>query len=146
MGNYATHTDVVQRLDGSGLTEDLINDLCKTSNATLKETYLEFLITNAEGLMNAFLNKHYTTPIVTDQSNGFLKELTLDITEYELWKRSLGDDVPTKIKESKNEAMDILKMIVEGTLSPFGSDGSKNSSIDIETDTMRFDEESLEVF
>lgn len=146
MGNYALVGDLRNRLDGSGLTDELMADLCKTSVVATQNTYLNFLISNAEGLINAYLNKHYTTPIVTDQSDGFLMQLTCDLAEYDLFKRSMGNDVPTKVKDAWRQALDHLKMIIEGQLSPWGEDGAKNSSLDITTDTPRFDETSLEVF
>jgi len=146
MGNYAASNDLRQRLDGSGLTDELIADLCKTAVLATQSVYLEFLISNAEGLINAYLNKHYDTPIVTDRSDGFLMQLTCDLAEYDLWKRSLGDDVPTKVKDAWKQALEHLKMIIEGNLSPWGEDGAKNSSFSITTDTSRFDETSMSVF
>ena len=146
MGNYATSVDIIQRLDGTGLTQELIADLCKQAAGAAQTTYLEFLITCAEGMIDAFLNKHYETPIVTDQSNGFLKELTLDLSVYDLWSRSLGNDVPKKVKDAMDRAMKILEMIVDGKMAPFGTDGAKNSSLDIDSDTPQMSESKLDMF
>ena len=146
MGNYAVANDVRNRIDGTGLSDELIADLCKTAVLATQTTYLEFLITCAEGMIDAFLNKHYETPIVTDQSNGFLKELTLDLSVYDLWSRSLGNDVPKKVKDAMDRAMKILEMIVDGKMAPFGTDGAKNSSLDIDSDTPQMSESKLDMF
>ncbi len=145
MSNYALAADVRNRLDGTGLTDELIKDMTKTTNTTTQSSYLEFLLVNACGLIDAHLARFYTTPIVSDQSNGFLREITLDLAEYDLYKRALGDDVPAKIKYAMDRAMVLLKMIADGTLTPFVTNAI-NSSIDVSSDTAVMNEDSLEVF
>jgi len=139
MPNYTLNTHLIARL-GS----ELVSDLTTPSMPLTDTQYLDMLLENSEGLINGFLNKYYDIPIVTDHSNGFLRELTLDLTEYEIWKRSVADDVPTKYKDSHKHAMDILLLISEGKLAPFDG-GAKNSSIDIASDTMQMGEEQQSV-
>ena len=145
MSNYALPGDMRNRLDGTGLADELLKDLCKTAVTATQDVFLNAMISNAEGLIDAYLNKYYSTPICTDQSNGFLKELTLDLSEYDVFKRTVGDQVPTKIKDAMERAMGILQKIADGDLAPISSN-TKNSSLDLITDTPVFDEASMKVF
>jgi phage gp36-like protein len=148
LSNYALWSDLVHRVDGLGAVTpaaELIPDLCKTTNATLQQAFLELLLSNACGLIDAYLNKHYEVPICTDQSVPFLKELALDLAEYDLWKRAVGDDVPTKVKDAMERAIAILRDIAEGKIVPF-SQKTRLGSIDVSSDTPYFDEESMRVF
>ena len=149
MADYATYTHVIWRIDGIGAvvpTSELIPDLCKTTNTTLQQAFLEMLLENACGLIDAYLNKHFEVPICTDQTEPFLRELALDLAEYDLWKRAMGDDVPTKVKDAMNRAMKILEDIRDGTIVPPFEPKTRSSSIDVETDTSYFDESSMSVF
>ena len=138
--NYATTVHLITRL-GSELVAQLVTP---TMPMSVTE-YLEFLIENSEEFIDSYLSKFYDVPIVTDASNGFLRELTLDITEYEIWKRSVSDDVPTKYKDSYAHAQKVLEEISTGILAPFGSN-TGNSSIDLISDTRVMGEDELDVF
>jgi phage gp36-like protein len=141
MSNYATREHLEARL-GS----EVIDDLTDPNMPLTVVEYLDFLIENSEEFIDAYLNKWYDVPITTSADNGFLRELTLDLTEYEIWKRSIGDDVPTKYKDSYEKAMMVLEDILEGLLAPFPSSNSTNSSIDVTSDTRRMGENELKVF
>lgn len=138
MGNYVIREHVIARL-GS----DVVGNLTLPSMPITLDEYFDFMIENTEEFIDGYLRIAYTTPIVSDASNGFLRELTLDFIEYEIWKRAVGDDVPTKYKVTMERAMKVLTDITEGVITPFPSGSSKNISMDIQTDTMVMDETSL---
>ena len=140
MSNYALKEHLIGRL-GS----DLVGQLVSPNMPLTIDEYLDFLIENSEQYIDAYLNKYYDTPIVTDTSNGFLRELTLVFTEYEIWKRAVGDDVPTKYRTSYEDAQKTLDDIIDGKLAPFES-SQKNSSIDIISDTKVMGENQLKWF
>ena len=141
MANYATAAHM--RLRWEGATGDtIITDLTKTSNTTLQNELLEFFLENACGVIDAYLNKFYDVPVLIDASNGFLRQVALCIADYSLWKRTLGDDVPTKVKEDYTLAMEVLDDIKEGALPPIAVE-PKYSSIDISSDTPQMRETDL---
>ena len=142
MANYATSVHLTTRL-GS----DLVTQLVTPPMPMSVEEYLEFLLYNTCGYIDGFVNKFYDIPIVTDASNGFLRELALDITEYEIWKRAAGDDVPTKYKTSYDHAQKVLDEIGTGVLAPFEeTEQTENRSIDMISDTRVMGEDELKVF
>lgn len=147
MSNYGTAETLRARTctgNSYSYDDDLIQELSRTDNITEQNVYLEQLLVRSDGIIDAYLAKNYNTPIVTDASNGFLSEITLAISEYELFKRGMGDDVPTKYKISKDEAMKMLLDIANGVIAPFGGSGeSTNSSFDFTTDTSIMNEDEL---
>ena len=142
MSNYAESEHLISRL-GSELVAQLVTPTMPLS----VDEYLDFLLDNTDGYIDGFLNKYYDTPICTDASNTFLREIALDITEYEIWKRSVADDVPTKYKTSYDHAQKVLDEIAAGTLAPF-PDNIKidNSSIDVVSDERVMGEDELSVY
>jgi len=143
MANYAT----LEHLEGR-LGTTLIDDLVSPPSGMDKATYTEFLLENSCGLIDGYLNKYYETPIVTDATNAFCRELALDLTEYEIWKRGVSDDVPTKYKTSHDDSMAILRDIQDGKLAPFGPRQmvNGNASIDLISDTRVMGEDELKVY
>lgn len=141
MANYCLTNHI--RMDlGSNLVTDLAAPAIPVGET--EETYLEFLLENAEGEINAVLNKWHDTPIVTDQSNNFLRSLTLKLAIYELWSKSLGDDIPTKHKDSYEKALMTLEDIQTGDLKPFGDEiNNDNSSLIFYSDDTVFTEDDL---
>ena len=140
MGNYALREHMIGRLG-----TDVVDQLSIPAMPLTFDEYIDFLIDNAEGYIDGFLNKFYDVPIITDASNGFCRELTLDFAEYEIWKRAVGDDVPTKYKTTMERAQKVLDDIAEGKIAPFDNN-SGNSSIDIVSDTRVMGEDELKVF
>jgi phage gp36-like protein len=132
MANYATLSDWLARMNVTGT--EISGSLVPT----------EAMLVRAEGLVNAFLAKRYTIPIVTDASNGLLQEMTLAIADYEMYKRGMASDVPDKYKYSYDKAMELLLKIASGELAPFpDTTDDKLTSIDITTDDPVMDFDSL---
>lgn len=138
MGNYALREHIEGRL-GS----DVVGQLTLPAMPLTLDDYFDLIIGNAEGVVDAYIRNVYTVPIVTDASNGFIRELVLDLAEYEIFKKIVADNVPTKYFVSMERAMQTLKDISAGLLSPFATGKAKNNSLDITTDTMVMDETSL---
>jgi phage gp36-like protein len=146
MGNYATTAQFKARTD-TFATPTQIAELARTSDAAAIILYLESLITRAEGMVNAYIMGSYTIPVTALADNGFLQEATLAIAEYELFKRGMGDDVPTKYKATRDETMKILTDIANGVaMVPGASSKLINTSLELQSDTPRMDEESLKGF
>ena len=140
MGNYALNSHLMARLG-----TDVLNQLMLPNMPLTSDEYLDFMIENAEEFIDAYISKYYDTPVVTDASNGFLRELTLDLAECEIWKRAVGDDIPTKYKTTCERAMAVLKDIGTGVISPFPDSGSL-ISIELDSDTAVMNEDSLKYF
>ena len=145
MGDYATTDNFRARTDTFGATPDYIADLTRTTDTSRQNTYMDEAIDRAEGTVNAYLSRRYTVPVTGD--TGFLQEITLALAEYELFKRAMGNDVPIKYKNTRDEAIEILTQISEGVVIPPGATAkSDSSSIDLDYDTARMDETSLSKF
>ena len=137
MPNYATSSQLMARL-GS----EVVGNLSLPAMPMNVPEYLDMIIEEGEGIINAYLSAVYAVPIVTDASNSFLRNMTLDMAEYEVWKRALGNDVPVKYKDSVERVMKILDDIKDGKIAPFPTK-AKNISMSIETDTPMFNESSM---
>ena len=140
MPNYATSEQLMARLG-----TEVVGNLALPAMPLSVSEYLDMIIEEGEGIINAYLSAVYSVPIVTDASNSFLRNMTLDMAEYEVWKRAIGDDVPTKYKDSVERVMKILDDIGTGKIAPFPTK-AKNISMSIKTDTPNFSENEMQYY
>jgi phage gp36-like protein len=108
MGNYITETLLEERM-----TESRLASLCKVTG-TAKTTLITNVIARAESLIDAYAAERYETPL---PSNELTEEWALNIAEYELYKRGSSNDVPQKIKDSYEDALQLLSELAIGKLS-----------------------------
>ena len=71
------------------------------------------------------------------------------LAEYELYKRGMGDNVPTKYRESYQETLTELKLANQGILIPPGALTNKvtqGNSLELTTDTPIFNEDNTKLW
>jgi phage gp36-like protein len=95
------------------MTESRLASLCKVTG-TAKTTLITNVIARAESLIDAYAAERYETPL---PSNELTEEWALNIAEYELYKRGSSNDVPQKIKDSYEDALQLLSELAIGKLS-----------------------------
>lgn len=142
MGNYITEAILEERM-----TESRLSSLCKVIG-TAKTTLIENVIARAESLIDAYAAERYEIPLPT---NELTEEWALNIAEYELYKRGSSNDVPQKIKDSYEDALQLLSEMATGKLNipsaakpePANSNGS---SIKVSSATALMNEENIREF
>ena len=133
---YVTTTELSDRMTATKYT-----DLCAGS-ATIAQAALD----RAESMVDGFLTRLYETPIAT---SAMVQEWVMRLAEYELYKRGMGDNVPSKYRESYQETINELKLANQGILIPPGALAKKadqGGSIEFSSDTALFDESSVQVW
>lgn len=133
---YVTTAELSDRMTSTKFT-----DLCAGS-LTIAQAALD----RAESMVDGFLTRLYETPIAT---SAMVQEWVMRLAEYELYKRGLGDNVPTKYRESYQETLNELKLANQGTLIPPGALSKKTgqgSSIDFISDTPVFTESEIQLW
>jgi len=69
---------------------------------------------NADELINTFLRGRQTIPLAVVPD--FIKNLSIDLTIYNLYRRRMRLEMPDTIKELKTEAMNMLTKVQRGDL------------------------------
>lgn len=109
MGNYVSSEELEERVYSTNLDELAI------VTGGNKEMLLNNTIDMAEAICDGYLSVLYVTPI---PPSGLIKGIVLDLATYEMYKRSLGGDVPTKHKYARDEAIKLLEKISKAEIQP----------------------------
>jgi phage gp36-like protein len=129
MGNYITSALLEERI-GTTLFGQLIN----ITDSSAKAAAIANIIERSEAVVDGYLGVVYSVPV---SANALVEEWAMRLAEYEAYKRSPWEDVPTKIKDSYDDAIEQLKDVAAGRMSlPItvtASDGSEFPDIEIET-------------
>ena len=107
MGKYINSSNLQQRIGSTRL-----NGLCGATGDA-QETLLSGVIARAEALVESYAAIRYALPL---QTCDLLVEWCLRIAEYELYKRTPGDAIPQKIKDSYSDALAQLSALSDGTV------------------------------
>jgi phage gp36-like protein len=105
MGQYISLDDVRERIGSARL-----NGLCGQAS---QEELLPEAVARAEALVDSYAAARYALPL---QSSPLLSEWALRVVEYELYKRTPGDAVPQKIKDSYEDVLKQLAALSSGAL------------------------------
>ena len=89
-----------------------LNGLCGVTGDA-QETILSGVIARAEALVESYAATRYALPL---QSCELVVEWALRIAEYELYKRTPGDALPQKIKDSYDDALKQLAALSSGAV------------------------------
>lgn len=133
---YVTTTELSDRMTSTKYT-----DLCAGSS-----TIAQAALDRAESMVDGFLSRLYTVPIPV---SSMVQEWVMRLAEYELYKRGMGDNVPTKYRESYQETLNELKLANQGILIPPGALANKvtqGSSLELTTDTPIFNEDNTKLW
>jgi len=143
MGDYIA--DIALLEERMGLT--VVDNLCRDLVGAARTTFLTNVIERAEETANSYLAIKYAIPI---PSSGWIEEICLCIAEYEMYKRGQGDNIPTKYKDSREDAIQYLKDVAEGLSKPPGDPPPNNltggSTLVLETDTPLMNEANMDFF
>jgi len=147
MATYATTIDLrirtSQGVDGSSSNDQLILELTRSDIASEQDLYLEAMLLRAEGIIDAYAGRYYQVPM---PASGFLQDICLAISEYELFKRGLGDNTPAKYKLSYDEAMKMLREdIGTGIVIPPNAKAIANSGIDFSSNDAMFTQAQMDL-
>jgi len=107
MGKYIDSTALEERIGATRLA-----GLCGSTGDT-QATLLLGVVSRAEALIESYAATRYAMPL---QTCPMVVEWCLRIAEYELYKRTPGDAVPQKIKDSYSEVVGQLEAMSAGTL------------------------------
>jgi len=134
MGDYITQATLEQRMT-PGTLYGLLQDVPMDQRATV----VEQIIDRAEGRINGYAGRKYQIPLTY---TGCIEEWSFVIAEYELYKRSQGNDVPAKYKASFDDVVKLLKDVADGLfLIPDQVKLTRGSSIRIQSDLPLFSEQ-----
>lgn len=110
MGAYVGPAMLISRM-----TSTKVDELCTDNGVALSAAETNILlndvINRAEGMIHGYAGRIYSVPLPPSQ---VVVEWVLRFAEYEMYKRGPGDDVPTKYKLSKDDAMKELLLFCEG--------------------------------
>lgn len=107
MGRYIS-TEILQQRIGS----TRLDGLCGATGSG-QTAILDGVIARAEALVESYAASRYAVPL---QTCDMLVEWALRIAEYELYKRTPGDAIPQKIKDSYEDVLKQLAAMAGGTL------------------------------
>lgn len=118
------------------MTEQKMLDLCGENNPAQAEALLSQVIARAQSLVDSYLMLRCKLPL--KQVSALIREWTLCIAEYELYKRGPGPAVPEKIRRSYEDTLDRLRELAKGELSLPGEEEVSrelNSSVTVGENT-----------
>ncbi len=107
MGNYITSAILEERV-----TSTRLSSLCIVTGAS-KAALIESIIARAEAVVDGYASTRNATPL---PDSDLVREWTLCVAEYELYKRGPGESVPEKIRESYKDAISQLKSLAAGEI------------------------------
>jgi phage gp36-like protein len=82
-------------------------------STVVKDAAIANIIERAEGVVDGYLAVVYSTPV---PANPMVEELAMVVAERELYKRSSFPSIPEKIKDSYEDALELLKDIATGKM------------------------------
>lgn len=107
MGNYITSAILEERVTSAKLAS-----LCIVTGDS-KTALIGSIIARAEALVDSYAATRHATPL---PGGELVREWTLRIAEYELYKRGPGEGVPEKIRDSYKDAISQLKSLSAGEI------------------------------
>jgi len=141
MGNYLSEAILAARV-GEQLLSRLVQ---QPSGSAAYTAEVANVIERAEGRVDAALSTRFVVPVT---ATAFLEALSLDLAEWELYRRAQGGDVPAKVRQAYEDAVADLKAIAAGELST-GSTTAPTAAADsgglvVDGTTSAFDADSME--
>jgi len=144
MGAYISVASLSKRM-----TEAKLAELCTDGGTALssaeRNILLTDVVTRAEGYINSMASRYYATPL---PNSPIVQEWCYRIVEYDLYKRGIGDDVPTKYKYSYEEALKELQLFLDGKMAIDGAIQLRQEvglSLQVDSDTPIFSENAFYV-
>lgn len=108
MAEYITIQELERRV---GATR-LIN-LTGSLTGLERNALVQEIATHAGGIVEGFASAYYQPPL---PSQELVKEWVLTLSEYELYKRGPGAEVPQKIADARSEVMKQLDDLAKGLI------------------------------
>lgn len=108
MSNYISAQDISDRMG-----QARIDALCANSGIS-SANMLEKASENATSLIDGYLSAAYVLPL--SGTPAALRNIAVDLAEYELYKLSSSPSIPEKIKDSYKEATLFLEKLSDGSL------------------------------
>jgi len=87
-----------------------LKNLCRTETQTDYEALLTSFIAKAEAMINVYVSD------IPEKTPELIKQITIDLVEYYVYRRADGDKIPEKVKESFETAKEILQKIKDGEI------------------------------
>lgn len=105
------------------ITAQRLENLCGTMNESACREISESIIARSCAIVDAFASAKYSVPLETVK---IVEEWTLNLAEYELYKRSAGSKIPEKIRESYQNTIGQLADLAAGRIG-LGVNGSSEN-------------------
>jgi len=87
-----------------------LGNLTRTETQTAYEALLTSLIAKSGAMIDVYVSD---IPIPIPE---LIKQISIDLVEYYVYRRTDGDNIPEKIKESYTTATDLLQKIKDGEI------------------------------
>ncbi len=104
---YSDITASIPEAQIASLTDD-------TNGETVDEDIVNQAISSADELIDSYLRSRYGVPLTTVPL--IIKELSVELAIYNLYKRRFRTDIPEPIQENFKIQISILKQIQNGTM------------------------------
>lgn len=97
------------------IKESDLDNLLKDDSGTPQDDFLTEAVKSADSLINGYLKKAVKTlPIPAEKLPDIIKQYSYDIAIYNLHDRIQFDDIPSRIKDKYDAAVNYLKDIASG--------------------------------
>ncbi len=108
MSNYISAQDISDRMGQSRIDALCANSGISSANMLAKASE------NAASLIDGYLSSAYELPL--SAVPAMLRNIAVDLAEYELYKLSSSPSIPEKIKDSCKDAVLFLEKLAEGSI------------------------------
>lgn len=134
---YHTLADITLKLTEATLIQ-LSDD---AHSGAVDTTVTDDAARSAAAIIDGVIRAKYSLPL--DSTPDILREISIALAIYDLYRRRMGAEVPKAIREERDHAMSLLDHIASGTVALFETDRSGQCVTNKDADDRVFSDEVL---